>query len=123
LRAQSFDPRGRARAIRISSCQSLLGHRVLEYIGGISGEGVHAHQQFRQIRTRLLNGVTVALEGVAAGSTHGNSREARSVAGVLTSMLSHVAAHRRGLEDWGIAPGDLRATMARIVADVLIGPI
>jgi AcrR family transcriptional regulator len=89
----------------------------------IDHASLEGDQRFRQIRTRLLNGVTVALEGVAAGSAQGNSREARSVAGVLTSMLSHVAAHRRGLEDWGIEHGDLRATMARIVADVLIGPI
>jgi AcrR family transcriptional regulator len=58
-------------------------------------------QRFRQIRTRLLNGVTVALEEVAT-ATNDDAREARAVAGVLTSMLSHVAAHRRGLEDWGI---------------------
>ena len=89
----------------------------------IDHASLEGDQRFRQIRTRLLNGVTVALEGVAAGSARGNSREARSVAGVLTSMLSHVAAHRRGLEDWGIERGDLRATMARIVADVLISPI
>ena len=78
-------------------------------------------QRFRQIRTRLLNGVTVALEAVAA-ATNDDAREARAVAGVLTSMLSHVAAHRRGLEDWGIDRRDLRAAMARIIADVLAQP-
>jgi hypothetical protein len=36
-------------------------------------------------------------------------------------MLSHVAAHRRGLEDWGIERRDLQATMARIIAEVLTG--
>jgi AcrR family transcriptional regulator len=87
----------------------------------IDHASLEGDQRFRQIRTRLLNGVTVALEAVAAGSTDENSRDARAVAGVLTSMLSHVAAHRRGLEDWGIDRGDLRATMARIIADVLGG--
>ena len=67
----------------------------------IDHASLEGDQRFRQIRTRLLNGVTVALEGVAAAAMHGDTREARAVAAVLTSMLSHVAAHRRGLEDWG----------------------
>ena len=87
----------------------------------IDHASLEGDQRFRQIRTRLLNGVTVALEGVAAGSANDNVGEARAVAGVLTSMLSHVAAHRRGLEDWGIDVAALRATMARIVGDVLVG--
>ena len=87
----------------------------------IDHASLEGDQRFRQIRTRLLNGVTVALEAVAAASTNEDSREARAVAGVLTSMLSHVAAHRRGLEDWGIERRDLQATMARIIADVLTG--
>jgi AcrR family transcriptional regulator len=87
----------------------------------IDHASLEGDQRFRQIRTRLLNGVTVALEAVAAASTHDDSREARAVAGVLTSMLSHVAAHRRGLEDWGIERRDLQATMARIIAEVLTG--
>jgi AcrR family transcriptional regulator len=86
----------------------------------IDHASLEGDQRFRQIRTRLLNGVTVALEGVAA-ETNADVREARAVAGVLTSMLSHVAAHRRGLEDWGIEFAALRATMARIVAEVLVG--
>jgi AcrR family transcriptional regulator len=86
----------------------------------IDHASLEGDQRFRQIRTRLLNGVTVALEGVAAGSANDNVGEARAVAGVLTSMLSHVAAHRRGLEDWGIDVAALRATMARIVGDVLV---
>ena len=86
----------------------------------IDHASLEGDQRFRQIRTRLLNGVTVALEDVARAATHGDTREARAVAGVLTSMLSHVAAHRRGLEDWGIDGRDLRSTMARIIADVLI---
>ena len=88
----------------------------------IDHASLEGDQRFRQIRTRLLNGVTVALEAVAAASTKDDSREARAVAGVLTSMLSHVSAHRRGLEDWGIERRDLQATMARIIADVLAGP-
>lgn len=86
----------------------------------IDHASLEGDQRFRQIRTRLLNGVTLALEAVAGASSHDDGREARAVAGVLTSMLSHVAAHRRGLEDWGIERGDLQATMARIIADVLV---
>jgi len=88
----------------------------------IDHASLEGDQRFRQIRTRLLNGVTVALEGVAA-DTNDDARDARAVAGVLTSMLSHVAAHRRGLEDWGIERRDLQATMARIIADVLAGAL
>ena len=87
----------------------------------IDHASLEGDQRFRHIRTRLLNGVTVELEAVAATATHGDAREARAVAAVLTSMLSHVAAHRRGLEDWGVDRGDLRATMARIIVDVLGG--
>jgi len=86
----------------------------------IDHASLEGDQRFRQIRTRALNGVTLALEAVAGASTDDDGREARAVAGVLTSMLSHVAAHRRGLEDWGIERRDLQATMARIIADVLV---
>ncbi|MEO5839925.1 MAG: TetR family transcriptional regulator [Acidimicrobiales bacterium] len=88
----------------------------------IDHASLEGDQRFRQIRTRLLNGVTLALEAVATASTNDDAREARALAGVLTSMLSHVAAHRRGLEDWGIERRDLQATMARIIADVLGEP-
>ena len=91
----------------------------------IDHASLEGDQRFRQIRTRLLNGVTVALADLAVAGDDAEEtqrREARAVAGVLTSMLSHVAAHRRGLEDWGLERGDLRATMARIIAGVLARP-
>jgi hypothetical protein len=49
--------------------------------------------------------------------------EPLAIAGVLTAMLAHVAAHRRGLEGWGVAAADLRDTMAEIIALAVAGPV
>ena len=75
-------------------------------------------QRFRQIRTRLLNEVSVALADVDRSSCQDDGRHPASstrsaTAGVLVSMLAHVAAHRYGFEFWGIRTGDLRTSMAR----------
>ncbi len=40
---------------------------------------------------------------------------AHAEAGVLVSMLAHVAAHRYGFEGYGIATGDLQVAMTNIV--------
>lgn len=80
-----------------------------------AGEG-DAH--FRALRTRLLSAPTDALASVLeqrSGGEVGPAGQPRVAAAVLTSMLSHVAAHQPGLEDWG-APGDeLTEAMARVL--------
>jgi AcrR family transcriptional regulator len=75
-------------------------------------------QRFRALRTRLLNDVTVALaEAVTAYRGEGGppGPDALATGATLVSMLSHVSAHRDGLEAWGLATADLRTAMARIV--------
>lgn len=74
--------------------------------------------RFRKIRTRLLNELTVALsEAVVANRRDGRGDDVdpMATAGVLVSMLAHVAAHRYGFEFWGIRTDDTTQAMARIV--------
>jgi AcrR family transcriptional regulator len=76
-------------------------------------------ERFRALRTRLLNGASLALED-AVGRSRDAGRlpadtEPRAVSYVLTAMLAHVAAHQRGLGDFGVPVEQLRTTMARIL--------
>jgi len=90
-------------------------HRhVLRVVDLATDEG---DQRFRQIRTRLLHEVTVALADVI-GHAQDEGRQPKAVdamatAGTLVSMLAHVAAHLYGFEFWGIRTRDLRHSMAR----------
>ena len=74
-------------------------------------------RRFHQIRTRLLNEVTVALSETIAhfqdDGRHPPDIDPTASAAVLVSMLAHVAAHQYGFEFWGIRTRDLRASMAR----------
>lgn len=82
-------------------------------------------RRFRDLRTRLLNGVSEALEATVAEARAAGrvpvDTEPRAVAVVLTSMLAHVAAHRRGLGDFGVTVDQLRSTMARILGWAVVG--
>ncbi len=76
--------------------------------------------RFQKIRVGLLNDITKGLADVAqrsqaAGRLPGGI-DPMATAGVLVSMLAHVAAHQYGFEFWGIRTADLRASMARHVA-------
>ena len=84
-------------------------------------------ERFRELRTRLLNGVYRALqetvdEGRAAGRLP-SSVEPAAVAGVLTSMLAHVSSHQDGFAAWGVATADLADTMASIIDSSLRGKV
>ncbi|MEN3362314.1 MAG: hypothetical protein V7637_6296 [Mycobacteriales bacterium] len=75
-------------------------------------------QRFRALRTRLLNDVTLALAEAVTVYRGGNGPPGSAelaTGATLVSMLSHVSAHRDGLEAWGLATADLRTAMARIV--------
>jgi AcrR family transcriptional regulator len=92
-------------------------HRAL--LSVIDLAALDGDRRFRELRTRLLHGVNEALadavgEAAAAGRLP-EGTDPRAVASVLTSMLAHVAAHRRGLEDHGVSVVQLRTTMARIL--------
>jgi AcrR family transcriptional regulator len=81
-------------------------------------------QRFRNLRTRLLNEVVVALAEVIGrnrGKGHPVDLDPMASAGVLVAMLATVAGHRYGFEFWGIRTGDTRRSMARIVYTTVTG--
>src|SRR5688572_26360297 len=76
--------------------------------------------RFQKIRVGLLNDITRSLADVAKASAAAGQLpkaiDPMATAGILVSMLAHVAAHQYGFEFWGIRTKDLRASMARQVA-------
>jgi AcrR family transcriptional regulator len=98
-------------------------HRsVLRVVDLATEEGDH---RFRNIRTRLLNEVVVALAEVIArlqkDGRHPADVDPTATAGVLVAMLAHVSAHRYGFEFWGIRTDDTRHSLARIVFTTVTG--
>lgn len=75
--------------------------------------------RFREIRTSFLAATAEALRNAVAdmrsAGRHPDDIDPAAMSGVLVSMLVNVAAHRRGLEEWGVKADDLRNAMARIV--------
>ena len=72
--------------------------------------------RFREIRTHMLNPVTVALEEAIAAAQRPGISDARASAAVLVSMVAHVAEHRRGLEAWGVRASSAVHSMAELIA-------
>ena len=76
--------------------------------------------RFQKIRVGLLNGITRALADVTRASQVSGRLpkgiDPMATAGILVSMLAHVAAHQYGFEFWGIRTADLRASMTRQVS-------
>lgn len=98
-------------------------HRsVMRVIDLAADEG---DQRFRQIRTVLLNELTNVLAAVVDESARTgrvpSDLDPMATAGVLVSMLAHVAAHRFGFEFWGIRTDDLERSMTRIVFTTITG--
>ena len=100
-------------------CDAFLGfwdeyRSILRVMDLATEEG---DRRFHQIRTRLLNEVTMALSETIAhfrdDGRHPPDTDPTASAAVLVSMLAHVAAHQYGFEFWGIRTRDLRASMAR----------
>jgi AcrR family transcriptional regulator len=92
---------------------------VLRVIDLATDEG---DARFRNVRTRLLGAPAEAFVEVLQSRDPSASRSmALSDAGVLVSMLAHVAAHRDGLEQWGARGTDLRSSMARVVFTTMTG--
>ena len=75
--------------------------------------------RFRQLRTRLFNGVFLAIQDLAyeaqAAGRIPDSSSPGAIASVLTTMLTQVSSHREGFEAWGVDGPDLAATMAGII--------
>lgn len=81
--------------------------------------------RFQNIRTHLLNQVTVALADVIGherdAGRHPADLDPMASAGVLIAMLAHVSAHRYGFEFWGIRTDDVHRSLARIVYTTVTG--
>lgn len=79
--------------------------------------------RFRLLRTRLFNGVFLALQALAyEARAEGRIPQAASpgaIASVLTTMLAHVSAHQPGFENWGVPAADLESTMAMVISNAL----
>jgi AcrR family transcriptional regulator len=76
--------------------------------------------RFQKIRVGLLNDITRGLAEVTRSAIGAGQLpkgiDPMATAGILVSMLAHVAAHQYGFEFWGIRTKDLRASMARQVS-------
>lgn len=82
--------------------------------------------RFRQLRTRLFNGVFLALQDLAheakAAGAIDQSASPGGIASVLTTMLTQVSSHRRGFEAWGVSAAELGATMSSVIDASVRGP-
>jgi AcrR family transcriptional regulator len=91
-------------------------HRpVLRVVDLSTDEG---DRRFRSVRVKWLNNITRELAKVtqmfqAEGKNLGV--DAMADAGVLVTMVAHVAAHHYGFELWGIPTADVRISLARHV--------
>ena len=135
------DADGWAAALRVADGFIAVwdAHRsVLRLIDLATDEG---DARFRTVRTRLLGapaeafvavvrrrdvaghvaGGHVAGGHVAGGVQSGSGGAPFADAGVLVSMLAHVAAHREGLEHWGATSAELRHSMARVIFTTITG--
>ena len=79
-------------------------HRpVLRVVDLATDEG---DRRFQRIRVHLLNDITNALAEVVRGAQADGrpptGLDPMASAGILVSMLAHVAAHQYGFEFWGI---------------------
>jgi AcrR family transcriptional regulator len=81
--------------------------------------------RFSNIRTHLLNEITLALRDVIEGfreqKKHPRDLDPMAQAAALVSMLAHVAAHRYGFEFWGIRLEKIRESVARFVESGVTG--
>ena len=72
--------------------------------------------RFQNIRTHLLNEVTLGLRDVVedfrSSGKHPKEIDSMAQAATLVSMLAHVAQHRYGFEFWGIRMDDVRRSLA-----------
>ncbi len=114
------DADGWATALRVADGFIAVwdAHRsVLRLIDLATDEG---DARFRSVRTRLLGAPAEAFVSVARhrGAVGGAPF---ADAGVLVSMLAHVAAHREGLEQWGATAEELRHSMARVIFTTITG--
>lgn len=80
---------------------------------------VEGDQRFRELRNEMLAPTSKALARVIRqmkdDGRHPDEVQPRAQAGVLVSMLAHVAEHRQGTEAFGVAEDAARTSMSRII--------
>lgn len=80
---------------------------------------VEGDHRFRVLRNEMLAPTSKALARVIKAmkdeGRHPDEVQPRAQAGVLVSMLAHVAEHRQGTEAFGVAEEAARTSMSRIV--------
>jgi AcrR family transcriptional regulator len=89
---------------------------ILRVIDLATDEG---DQRFRDVRTQLLGAPANAFVDVLRNSPDRNVVDPLADAGVLVSMLAHVAAHIDGLQSWGASRDEVRRSMAKVVSVTL----
>lgn len=112
---------GWASALRVADSFVALWERdrsILRVIDLATDEG---DRRFREVRTRLLSPSAESFVGVLRGRAEGEVADPLADAGVLVSMLAHVAAHKEGLQSWGADGEQLRRSMARVVFVTVTG--
>jgi AcrR family transcriptional regulator len=86
---------------------------------------VEGDQRFRALRNEMLAPTSKALSGVVRmmqqEGRHPDEVDPRAQAGVLVSMLAHVAEHRQGTEAFGVAEAAAKTSMVRIVVWSITG--
>lgn len=88
-------------------------HRpVYRVVDLAAGEG---DLRFRQARARVLATVTEALVGTIGRSRPDGDVDAEATAYILVSMLANSAAHRYGMEFWGVRTSRQVDALARIL--------
>ncbi len=80
---------------------------------------VEGDRAFRALRNDLLapvsKGLAKEIRAMKADGRHPDDVDPRAQAGVLVSMLAHVAEHRQAEQGWGVAEDAARTSMARII--------
>lgn len=73
-------------------------------------------ERFRAIRVKMLNTVTLAIAKISEAHIPASQRQVDPVAmaGTITGMLAHIAAHQDGFESWGIRGSDVRHSLTRL---------
>jgi AcrR family transcriptional regulator len=96
---------------------------VLRVVDLLTEEG---DERLRAVRVRMLNAVTRALTDVIstvrAESARQQGADPTALAGVLVSMLAHVAAHQSGFQAWQISLPKVRDAMTDVLYWGITGP-
>ncbi|HUW03442.1 MAG TPA: TetR family transcriptional regulator [Acidimicrobiales bacterium] len=87
---------------------------VLRVVDLLMSEG---DDRFGEVRARMLNPAARELSAIVerhqGEGRHADGVDPMAHAGVLVTMLAHIAGRQPAFEHWGIGPADLRNSLAR----------